>query len=439
MYKSILLSIMLTFSVISAKAQSFNQSSMDSLMDLLSTKDRWMGSVAILKDGKTIYSRAIGFADRENKIKATSQTKYRIGSISKMFTTALTMKAMEQGKLTLDTKLDKYFPQVPNASEITISMLLQHRSGIRNYTEASDYLMHNMEAVTEENQVKKIVDLGSEFKPDSKAEYSNSNFILMTFILEKIYNKDYTDLINEYITKPLKLNNTQVGGKINIADNESYSYNAQDNYIKETETDMSVPRGAGNIISTSEDICKFITAYFEGNIVTPKSIELVKEVRDGYGRGAFEFPFHDQKGYGHTGGIDGFTSVAAYFPDEKVAVAIMSNGSDFENNEIGICALSAVFGKPFEMPALNVVEVPAEKLKIYTGNYVNDEINMTISITVKGNILNAQATGQPSFPLEAIDETNFQFLPAGVKIRFLVQDKTLILRQGGGEYKFIKK
>ena len=104
--------------------------------------------------------------------------------------------------------------------------MLRHRSGIHNFTNDKDYLTWNTQPKTEEKMLEIIAKGGSDFNPDSKAEYSNSNFVLLTYILEKTYGNSYSDLLQEYIAKPMGLSNTYVFGKINPNNNESKSYSS---------------------------------------------------------------------------------------------------------------------------------------------------------------------------------------------------------------------
>src|SRR5690606_9297305 len=129
-------------------------------------------------------------------------------------------------------------------------------------------------------------------------------FILLTFILEKTFSKSYSDLLQEFIVKPLGLTNTYVFGKINPLNNECKSYSFAGTWKVETETDFTIPLGAGAIISTPTDLTKFADALFNRKLLTNESLEIMKTIKDGYGIGLFQIPFYNSVGYGHTGGID---------------------------------------------------------------------------------------------------------------------------------------
>lgn len=420
-------------------SQSINSSKLDSLFQVLESKNKFMGSIAISQNDKIIYFKSIGKADLETNKLATSLTKYRIGSISKMFTTVLIFNAIEEKKITLATVIDKYFPSIKNAKKITIGNLLNHRSGIHNFTNDSLYLSYNTLPKTELEMVKIIKDGKSDFEPNSKAEYSNSNFVLLSFILEKIYKKTFSQILSDRITKKIGLKNTYVGNKIDVKKNESNSYSYTGIWQKESETDMSIPRGAGAVVSTPTDLVKFIENLFAGNLVSTNSLEQMKTLKDNYGMGMFPVPFYDKKGFGHTGGIDGFSSVLWYFPSDKLSIAITSNGQNYENNNIVIAGLSSFYNKPFEIPTFTNFITKTEELDRYLGVYSSPEFPLKVTITKDNLILNAQATGQSAFPLDAITKDKFEFKAAGIKLEFLPDTKQMILKQGAGKYTLTKQ
>ena len=160
------------------QAQTLDTNKLDRYFEVLFENDKFMGSIAVSKDGQLIYTKSVGYADQAQGLEATEKTKYRIGSITKSFTAVLIFKAHEQGLLDLEATIAQWFPEVPNAPEITVSHLLNHRSGIFNFTNDPDYLTWNTEAKSEEEMVALVVAGGSVFKPDSRAEYSNSNYVL---------------------------------------------------------------------------------------------------------------------------------------------------------------------------------------------------------------------------------------------------------------------
>ena len=436
--KKLLLIFFITLCTATSFAQKFDKEKLDLYFQTLENNNKFMGSVALSENGKIIYTKSIGFSDVESKTKPNQTTKYRIGSISKSFTSALVFKAVDENKLSLDTKISKYFPNIKNADKISISNLLNHRSGIHSFTDNENYLSWNTKKKSEEELLKIIEDGGSNFEPDTKADYSNSNYVLLSFILEKVYQKTYSEILNEKIIKPIGLKNTYVGGKINLKNNEAHSYIFENNWIKETETDLSIPLGAGAIVSTPSDLLQFADALFNGKIISEKNLKLMETIKDNYGSGLFQMPFGTKKAFGHTGGIDGFSSNYGYFPEEKVAFALTSNGSNYTNNDIAIAVLSAVFNQPYEIPAFKTFELPSADLDQYLGIYSSKDIPLKITVIKNDTTLMAQATGQSAFPLDASDKNIFKFDQAGIILEFIPANKTMILKQGGKNYTFIK-
>ena len=191
MIKTIVITF-LTFAIsqIGLAQTNFDKTKLDNYFKALEQNNKFMGSVAVSKNGEVIYTKSVGFTDVENNVKSTDNSKYRIGSISKTFTAVLILKAVEEKKINLSQTINKWFPTLKNAKKITIEHLLRHRSGIHNFTNDKDYLTWNTQPKTEEKMLEIIAKGGSAFTPDSNAEYSNSNFVLLTYILTLIYSKN---------------------------------------------------------------------------------------------------------------------------------------------------------------------------------------------------------------------------------------------------------
>jgi CubicO group peptidase (beta-lactamase class C family) len=165
----------------------------------------------------------------------------------------------------------------------------------------------------------------------------------------------------------------------------------------------------------------------------------MKTINGDYGLGIIEYPLYGKKVFGHTGGIDGFNSVLIYSPEDKLSIAYISNGMVYSINDI-ILGVSAIYlNKPFTVPTFETVKLKSEELDKYLGVYANTDLPLEITITKKDNALFAQATGQPAFPLEAMETDKFKFDPARVVIEFDTSKNQLTLKQGGQAFAFKKK
>ena len=308
-----------------------NRHSVEKALDgyFSSLDGHFMGSVEVQKDGRTIYHTTIGYADIENNIPATSETLYRIGSITTTFTAVLVLKAAAEGRLSLDDTLEKYFPDahIPNASQITIDQLLRHRSGLRDITNdrPEDFMTYHTEAQTRQQMVERIANAGTNFPPDSEYRYSNDGYILLTYILEDVFGKPYAHLVDEQIIRPLALKQTRYTDLINPQGGDARSYFLMDDWVLAPETNASIAVGAGALISTPTDLAKFGTALFN-DYFGSGILEQMEEMKDGYGRGLTTFPNGERICYGHIGAIDGYWGLLASFDD--IVITICTNGID---------------------------------------------------------------------------------------------------------------
>lgn len=421
-------------------AQDFNRARIDSLMDLIDANEKSMGSLSLFMDGQEIYSRAFGYADVENKRKADLNTKYRIGSASKMFTAVIMLQLMEEGRISLGTTIGKFFPELFNAEKITMEHLLRHRSGLRNFTVTPDYQQYLEKPMSREQLLKIFIKNGNSFEPGSRFDYSNTNYVLLSMVAEVIEGVPYADILKKRIVDPLELHNTYYGSKINTGNNEAKSYNRANTWLPATETHTSIPLGAGGIVSTPKDLNIFLNALFGGKLISPGSLGKMTAMTEGYGLGLIQFPFYEKNAYGHTGGIDGFSSITAWLPDDKVAISVTVNGAAMPTNDITLDVLSILFNKEYQLPNfVKAVQLSEEELLKFPGVYASPQFPLKITVTKKEGSLYAQATGQPMFPLEAFDKNKFRYEQARLIIEFYPERNSLVILQGGGKYELTKE
>jgi len=420
-------------------AQNQDFKKLNQFLDSLEMHDKFMGTVLLASEGQPVFERALGYADLDGKIKATPETHYRIGSISKMFTAVLVLKAVESGKLSLDQKLADFYPQIKNSEKISLSMLLQHRSGIHNFTNNPDYFSYHTKPISADDLVEIIVKGASSFDPDTKADYSNSNFVLLSLILEKVNKKPFSELLDEQIVKPLNLKSTSIFTPSDPSKGESFSYNYNGSWIKDLETDPSIPLGAGAIISDGKDLNTFIHSLFSGELITEDNLKLLMEIREGYGRGMFSYPFYERKSYGHSGGVDGFRSFLAYFPEDKVTISVLSNGLNYDNNEILLAMLNSYFEKDFTIPSFQTLVLSVEDLENYGGEYASDQIPLKLIFEREGNKLIAKPSGQAATALEPTALHTFEFKQVGAVFVFDPEKNEVTLKQGGMTFIFKKQ
>lgn len=431
-------------SVIGLSGVAFSQNTVKekfgNYLDSLYLHHKVMGSFAFADKNNAKFVKVVGLSDVEHQQNANMNTQYRIGSISKTFTAVLVMKAVEEKKISLDRKLSDFYPEIPNAQKITIEQLLQHRSGIHNLTDEPEYLQYYTKPQKPADLVGIIRKYASDFEPGSKFEYSNSNYILLGLILEKIYKTSYAELISAKITRPLKLTLTQVGGAIDPSKNQAESYEyIEGRYRKMPETDMSIPGGAGNMVSTPVELLEFIMGLEQGKIIKKASLDKMKSFKDNYGYGLIRLTYDQSSCFGHNGGIDGFRSAVYYFPDLKIVASYVVNQSSIDTDELFDKMMSAATGKDFTIPSFAVIQIPETELQKLTGTYASPSVPLKINIFIQNKVLMAQATGQRAFPLDATSETIFKYDMAGIVINFHPEKEQFDIIQRGVKTTFTKE
>lgn len=403
---------------------------LDSLFHSLEANQMAMGGISIYVEGKEVYQKSFGHADISNRMKGDRSTQYRIGSITKTFTATLILQLVDEQKLSLDTMLSSFFPQIPNAHKITIEALLKHRSGLFNITDAPDVTEWIRHPQTREQMLDRFVKHGVIFEPNERSEYANTNYILLSYIAEEIEGKSFSDLLAARITRPLELDRTAYGKVIETQNNEALSYFFEDSqWVTASETHLSAPMGAGALVSTPTQLNRFYEHLFNGNLVSKTALAQMKDQSTGMGMGLMDFPVMGMEGYGHFGGIDGFQSVAVYFPKKQMSFTIGLNGNKETIQSILLPVFEIWFAEEAAAQNNATIQLNPEDLRPYLGTYSGSEAPVSIVFSQDGNLLIAQATGQPPFRLVANEKDVFNYPAIGLKFLFSKQGAELVVWQ----------
>ena len=434
---------------ITAYAQPLDKVKLDQFFDRLAEKNKAMGSLAIVKDGKVLYTRAIGYSQitATEKKPLTAANRFRIGSITKMFTAVMILQLVEEGKLKLTDPLDKFVPQVPNAKKITIVQILSHRSGIPNIKREQNAQGNvNTTPMTKGEHLALIVKATPDFEPGTKSSYSNSGYFLLGLIIEKLAGKSYEAVLQEKIATKIGLRDTYTAtGNIDVNKNESLTYfilpGGEWNQVPETHP--SILFSAGAIVSTPNDLATFIQALFDEKIVSKESLDQMKTMRDGEGFGMVTFEFDGKTFYGHTGGADNYGAWLSYLPEEKLAIAYTTNAKVYPVKDIVSGVVDIYYNKPFQIPTLESIAVSPDVLDKYVGVYSTAGAPVKFTITRGGATLYAQPPGaQTAVPLEATAQDKFKIdngTPSGIVIEFDVAKNQMTIKRNGGERVFTKE
>lgn len=259
--------------------------------------------------GKPPGFYSAGWHDRDNEIAAYPEAYFKIASISKLYTAVALTKLAKEGSLAFDDKLSDYYPElvgrIENAEHITLKMMVQHRSGIPNYTDNPAYWMD--EQGNGQNALDFALDLPASFAPDDGYEYSNTNYLLLRSIMDDVLGYSHNEYIKVKILQPLELKNTFFSiTEVNLDDVMSGYYVGYDEDFKEREYGM---------MATAEDVGKFLRALNDGSVFNPGEQELYPYV------------------YDHGGLVVGYQSLAEYHKDIDAVVVQFINTTDFEGYE----------------------------------------------------------------------------------------------------------
>jgi len=255
---------------------------------------------------------------------------------------------------------------------------------------------------------------------------------VLGYIVEKLTKMPYAQAVQKRIVPRAGLQNTYYGSKISAERQEATSYKWVGSWQPDTETDMSIPGGAGALVSTPADLDRFLEALFAGRLVSAASLAAMQEVHDGYGRGLFTAPFDGRKFYWHNGAIDGFRSAMLYLPTDKLALALCANGVAYSTDDVVVDALKIYFGKPYRLPVLQPAYVPAPAdLDRYAGTYASPQLPFKITFVREGTTLRSQVSGQPDLLLNPVAAGVFTVDQAGIQVEFAADKPTFTLKQSG--------
>lgn len=407
--------------------------SVDSLFDQIEQFDRGFGAVSVFNHGEEVYSRFYGFSSVEKHTPNDSSTLFRIGSVSKTFTAVIIFKLIEEGKIKLDDPLRKWFPQFGNARKITVRHLLGHQSGLYNFTNDAKHDEWRVNPFSKKELLTKLLHYPNVFMPGTRTEYSNTNYVLLSWIAEEASGQSYAELLKRIVVVPANLTSTFSATEKSL--NMAHSYKRMRDWQLVPPTHESIPLGAGALVSTPAELNRFMQALFTGKLISGQSLAEMTSGGERIGLGLIKVPFHEREAWGHTGGIDGFQTRTFYFPADSVSVSVTSNGVVFPQNDMMIAVLSEVFDKPYTLPVFKkIIDVDPEQLVRYTGVYSATGLPIQLTITVKDGVLIGQGTGQPPFPLVCTGPNQFEFEAGGILLIFTPQQKQMVLQQMGNRF-----
>ncbi len=419
---------------------------MDEVIQTYVANDQFMGTVLVTKRGQIVFDKAYGYADLEWQTPMTTDTKLRIGSMTKQFTAAAILLLEERGKLKTDDLIKTYLPDAPASwDKITIQNLLTHTSGLPNYTAQPGFRTLMTQAATPAQIIALFRDRPLEFAPGSNWAYSNSNYFLLGLIIEKVSGQAYADFLRTNIWAPLHMDNTGYDLSAPLLPRRAHGYAWGPQGLENASyADMSTPFSAGAMYSTTHDLLTWENALFGGKVLSAASLKkMTAPYKAGYGYGLFIYAEDGRAAIEHGGNINGFNSDMAHYPDDDVNIIVLDNIEGGTASTLHSSLLRLAHGETVTMPVVRKeVQVARDILQTYVGTY---ELTPTFSLvfTLDGDQLICQATGQGKLPLYPQSDTLFFAKALDAQVEFFKDDKGkvayLMLHQSGHDVKGIRK
>ncbi len=326
-------------SVIAVAADSTNFSSeADAYFSKLTAQEEFSGAVLIATNGNVVFAKGYGLANRELNIANTTNTIFRLGSVTKQFTAMCILILQEEHKLNVTNLISQYVEDCPEAwRAITIHHLLSHTSGIPNFTDFPDNMDFERLPTTVAATVKRFRDKPLEFEPGTKMHYSNSGYVLLGYIIEKVTGMTYDKFVIENIFGPLGMKHSGYDHPANILPNRASGYGKRGtNIVNCIPFAMDTPHAAGALYSTVGDLLAWDQSLYSSRLVSASTLDLmftplhVERMTASPAKGDYCYGwFCDISGnrirYGHPGGISGFSADVVRFPKERIYVVVLSN------------------------------------------------------------------------------------------------------------------
>lgn len=401
------------------------QEQYDKIMEAAFPADGPGATAIVVKEGEVVYHKAFGQANLELAIPMETDHVFRIGSITKQFTSMAILKLEEEGKLSVQDEITKFLPDYPTQGHtITVHHLLNHTSGIKSYTDLEKWTpqVHRQD-FTPLEMIDYFKEEPMDFAPGEAFRYNNSGYFILGYIIEKASGMTYEEYIEINFFEPLGMTQSYYGHPEEITPKRVAGYSPGENgalsngaYIS-----MSQPYAAGSLLSTVGDLAKWYAAVKDGKVVSPTSLKraltptvLASGDTEDYGYGLGILDLEGSKGYGHGGGVHGFLTASTYLTEEDVFVAVFSNSNGNDPGGPANTLAKITIGK-YSPP--KVVKVDALTLSRCAGNYELGP-GFIVAVKVADNHLVGQATGQGPLELMPTAKDTYVHEAAGIKMVF---------------------
>jgi CubicO group peptidase (beta-lactamase class C family) len=358
----------------------------------------FMGTVLVNDGNATLLDKGYGEASLEWGIPDTPDVKFRIGSLTKQFTAALVLLEQQDGRVSVHDAVGKYLTDAPAAwDKVTVADLLHHTSGIPDFIFDSRYQEWRMVAHTPAEEMAFFRDKPLNFAPGSQFGYSNSNYVLLGMILEKVSGKSYGQLLSERILTPLGMKDSGLDSDDAILLKRASGYQpGADGVAPARYSSMSVAWSVGGMYSTTADLLRWEQGLFSGKLLSAESLtQMTTPAKRGYADGVFVNQREGLTLVEHGGSIEGFNTYMLHSPARNITVIVLSNVSGDVPDRMAVNLFNVTLGKPAVLATFRTAQpYPQTDLEKFAGEY---DVSTQLSLSIKplGDDLIVQASGQP--------------------------------------------
>lgn len=400
-------------------------------MTVRSEMGNFSGAILVVKDGKIILRKGYGFADVERKAPYTPDTRHEVASISKMFTAMAALKLRDAGKLKLEDSICKYVDRCPAIWQpITVQQLMRHNSGIPDYEEplglgSEKYLAFMIQPNASAQIVENAKKLPLDFKPGEKFAYSNTAYVVLSYVVQKAANQPFSEFVTRNLLKPAGMKSSGVINSRKLPKNlaKGYSYKEiswekalagvplTDGHLQKVPViSLASPEGDAWLYSTIDDLYRWSQTMDGGKFVSAaETAEIFTPGIDGYGYGWFIDKNYEHKRFEHSGGLPGYISDFIKFPDDKITIIIFSNIDRSRLGSIVRTVSAIMLEKPFDMPVRGqVIKLTADQIAALEGDYKMAD-GKILTIRNQPDFLTAKLQDRYTGGLIPLSPTEFYF------------------------------
>jgi D-alanyl-D-alanine carboxypeptidase len=402
---------------------------LDAVMREAFPADQPGAAAIVVRNGAILLRAGYGLADMEQGIAMRPEHVFRLGSITKQFTGVAILMLAEEGRLSLDDPLTRFFPDYPTGDRtVTVEQLLGHTSGIRSYTSMREWAATRRQDLSVAELMDMFKDQPFDFEPGDAWSYNNSGYILLGAVIEEVSGVSYADFVRTRIFEPLGMTASTYGDALRIIPNRIPGYSRRgDDWSNAEFLSMTHPYAAGSLLSSVDDLARWDAAITRGQLLSDAGwqrafspVHLNDGRSTGYASGWMLGRIGPYETLEHGGGINGFSTHALRVPEAGLFVAVLTNSDNplAGPTQLALRLADVALGGVMDEPA---VDVPEDRLREYVGVYRIDD-SATRTIFLDDGRPYSQRTGGNRFELRPIGEDLFLFPASGTRLRFVRED-----------------